>query len=131
MPIDIPASHRALLDSKALANLSTINKDGSPQVTPVWFDWDGSHVRINSARGRLKDRNMRRDPRVALALTDPENPFHYLEIRGKVVEITEQGADAHIDALTKKYMGIDTYPGRQPSETRVTYRIEPLKLSLM
>lgn len=131
MAIEIPASHRKLLDSKALANLATINKDGSPQVTPVWFDFDGTHVRVNSARGRLKDKNMRRDARVAVAITDPENPYHYLEIRGRVVEITESGADPHIDSLAKKYMGVDEYPLRQPGEVRVIYRIEPLRLSLM
>jgi PPOX class probable F420-dependent enzyme len=105
--------------------------NGSPQVTPVWFDFDGTHIRINSAKGRVKDRNMRRDPRVALSLIDPENSYRYLEIRGRVVDITETGAVAHIDALAKTYMGLDTYPFHQPGVTRVIYKIEPLRCSAM
>jgi len=99
--------------------------DLSHQVTPVWVDYDGEHVIFNSAKGRQKDRNVRRDPRVSLAIVDPENPYRYLEIRGKVVEITEQGADAHIDKLAKKYLGVDKYPYAQPSEVRVIYKIKP------
>ena len=118
MPAEIPSSHRDLLDSKALANLATVMKDGSPQVTPVWFDFDGTHVRVNSAKGRLKDLNMRRDARVALAIVDLQNAYRYLEIRGRVVEITESGADAHIDALAKKYMGVDKYPLASPDHAR-------------
>jgi PPOX class probable F420-dependent enzyme len=89
----------------------------------VWCDREGDFVRINTARGRQKDRNMRRDPRVALAISDPENPYRYLEIRGRVAEITEQGADDHIDKLAFKYMGKEKYPMRQPGEVRVIYRI--------
>jgi PPOX class probable F420-dependent enzyme len=99
--------------------------DGSPQTTPVWCDSDGEHVIFNSAKGRQKDRNVRRDPRVAMAIIDPENPYRYLEIRGKVVEITEQGADAHIDKMAKKYLDKDKYPFRQPGEVRVMYKIRP------
>ena len=99
--------------------------DGRPQVTPVWCDFDGAHVLFNSARGRQKDRNIRRDPRVALALIDPDNPYRYVEIRGRVVEITEQGADAHIDKLAKKYLGVDEYPYRQAGEVRVIYKVLP------
>lgn len=131
MPVQIPSSHRDLLDSKALANLATVMKDGSPQVTPVWFDFDGTHVVVNSAKGRLKDLNMRRDARVGVAIVDPQNLYRYLEIRGKVVEITEKGADDHIDSLAKKYMGLDKYPLRKAGETRVIYRIEPLKCATM
>lgn len=80
---------------------------------------------VNSAQGRQKDRNMRRDPRVALAILDPENPYRFLEIRGRVVEITEKGADEHIDRLAKKYLKLDKYPYRQPGEVRVLYRIQP------
>jgi PPOX class probable F420-dependent enzyme len=131
MPKPIPDSHRDLLDKKVFANLATLMPDGSPQVTPVWFDFDGTHILVNSARGRAKDRNMRRDPRVALALADPANPYHYLEIRGRVVEITEKGADEHIDELAKKYLGLDRYPNRRPGEVRVIYRIEPERFSKM
>src|ERR1700691_6112936 len=99
-----------LFKKKAFANLSTLMKDGSPQVTPVWCDYDGKHVRVNSARGRVKDNNIRRDPRVSLAIQDPENPYRYMEIRGKVVEITQKGADDHINSLAKKYFGKDVHP---------------------
>src|SRR5437868_8708228 len=120
-----------LFSKKAFANLSTLMKDGSPQVTPVWFDYDGSHIRVNSAVGRVKDKNIRRDPRVSMAIQDPDNPYRYLEIRGKVVEITQQGADDHIDSLAQKYLGQAKYPHRQPGEVRVLYKIEPQKLSSM
>lgn len=125
MPATIPQQYRDLFEKKAFAHLATLMSDGRPQVSPVWCDFDGTHVRINSARGRVKDRNMRRDPRVTLALQDPDNPYRYLEVRGRVVEIIEDGADAHIDRLAKKYLGVDQYPYRQPGEVRVTYRIEP------
>jgi PPOX class probable F420-dependent enzyme len=121
----IPATHADLFQKKALAHLATVMPDGSPQVTPVWVEFDGTHVLINSARGRQKDRNLRANPAVALSLCDPDNPYRYLEVRGRVVDITEQGADAHIDRLAKKYLGVDSYPGRSPQEVRVTYRIRP------
>jgi len=116
---------------KALANLATVMPNGNPQVTPVWFDFDGCYIRVNSARGRLKDKNMRRDPRVALAIIDPENPYRYLEIRGRIVEITETGAAEHIDKMAKKYLGADKYPYRQPGEVRVMYKIQPERTSMM
>jgi PPOX class probable F420-dependent enzyme len=125
MPDVIPQQFRDLFNKKAFASLTTLMPDGSPQTTPVWCDTDGEHVIFNSARGRQKDRNVRRDPRVAMAIIDPDNPYRYLEIRGKVVEITEQGADAHIDKMAKKYMDKDKYPLRQPGEVRVLYKIRP------
>jgi PPOX class probable F420-dependent enzyme len=125
----LPDKYADLLQKKAFANLATLNSDGSPQVTPVWVDYDGNYVRINSARGRQKDKNITRDPRVSLAIQDPENPYRYLEIRGKVIEATEKGADDHINKLAKKYLGKDEYPYRQPGEKRVLYKIEPLKFS--
>ena len=127
----IPEGFRDLFQKKALAHLATLMPDGSPQTTPVWVDEQNGMIRINSARGRLKDRNMRRDARVGLSIHDPDNLYRYLEIRGKVVEITEKGADAHIDALAKKYMGVDKYPLRKPGEQRVTYIIEPQRFSTM
>ncbi len=127
----IPAAFRDLLEKKVFGDLATLMPDGGPQVTPVWFDFDGEFIRVNSAKGRLKDRNMRRDSRVALSMLDPENPYRHLAIRGKVVEITEKGADAHIDALAKKYLGLDTYPNRKPGEVRVIYRIKPLRAATM
>jgi PPOX class probable F420-dependent enzyme len=100
-------------------------------VTPVWFDTQGEKIRINSAKGRVKDRNMRRDPRVALAIIDPSNPYRYLQIRGRVEHITEDGADPHIDRLAKKYMGADTYPFRQSGEVRVIYVIRSERVTTM
>jgi PPOX class probable F420-dependent enzyme len=105
--------------------------DGSPQVTPVWFDYTGERIRVNTARGRVKARNMKEGSRVALAIMDPDNPYRHIQIRGKVVRVTEQGADAHIDSLAKKYMGLDKYPMRRPGEVRVTYEIEPMSVSTM
>jgi PPOX class probable F420-dependent enzyme len=131
MSSTIPETFRDLLTKKTFAHLATIMSDGSPQVTPVWFDFDGTHVRINSAKGRVKDKNMRRNGRIALAIQDPENPYRYLAVRGRVEEITEAGADAHIDSLAKKYLGQDRYPYRQPGEVRVIYRIRPERVSSM
>jgi len=131
MPQPIPDKFRDLLEKKAFAHLATLMPDGSPQSTPVWVDAHDGFIRVNSAKGRLKDRNMRRDARVALSIHDPDNPYRYLEIRGKVVDITETGADAHIDSLAKKYMGVDQYPLRKPGERRVIYTIEPERFSTM
>jgi PPOX class probable F420-dependent enzyme len=129
----IPESFRPLLqdEAKAFAHLATLYPDGSPQVTPIWFDTAGETIRVNSAKGRWKDRNMRRDGRVALAIMDPANPYRYLQIRGRVERITEEGADAHIDRLAKKYLGADTYPFRQAGEVRVIYVIRPERVTGM
>ena len=126
----IPKAYLDLFEKKALAHLATLMADGSPQMTPVWVDYDGKHVRVNSAKDRVKDKNMRRDPRVALSLHDPDNPYRYLEVRGRVVKITEEGADAHIDELSHKYLG-KAYPNRRHDEARVTYLIEPHKITAM
>ena len=115
----IPDKYLDLFQKKAFANLATLMPDGSPQVTPVWVDFDGTHVLVNSARGRQKDKNMQQNAKVSLAIMDPDNPYRYLEIRGTVDAITEQGADAHIDKTAKKYMGKDSYPYRRPEEKRV------------
>jgi PPOX class probable F420-dependent enzyme len=128
----IPASHADLLkEKKAFANLATLNADGSPQVTPVWVDFDGTHVLVNTAKGRVKTKNLEREPRVALSIADPENPYRYLGIKGRVIEMTESGADAHIDKMAKKYMGKDTYPLRAPGEVRVIVKIAPNKVFTM
>ena len=120
----IPAEFKDLLTTKvAFAHLGTSMKDGSPQVTPVWFSYDGTHILLNSAKGRVKDRNMRARPKVAMSIPDPENPYRYLQLLGRVVEVTEAGGDAHIDALAKKYLGEDTYPGRKAGEVRVIYKV--------
>ena len=127
----IPNSHVDLFKKKAFAHLATLMPDGQPQVTPVWVEFDGRHVIINTAEGRQKDKNLQRDKRVALSLIDPDNPYRYLEVRGKVVERTHNGADANIDALAKKYLDKDKYPFRQPNEVRVIYKIEPQHVTTM
>jgi PPOX class probable F420-dependent enzyme len=125
----VPEQYKDLFQKKAFAHLATVNADGTPQVTPVWVDFDGTHVRFNTAKGRVKDKNLRRNPKVALAIMDPDNPYRYVRVTGRVVEVTEQGADQHIDALAKKYLGQDQYPFRQPGEVRVLYKILPEKLA--
>jgi PPOX class probable F420-dependent enzyme len=125
----IPDNFRDLFQKKAFGQLATIMEDGTPQVTPVWLDFDGTHVRVNSAKGRVKDRNMRRNPSVAISLMDPDNPYRHLDVRGKVVDITETGAREHIDSLAKKYLGKDKYP--VPNEVRVIYKIKPERVSTM
>jgi PPOX class probable F420-dependent enzyme len=127
----IPEKYRDLFNKKAFASLATIMPDGRPQVTPVWVDYDGKHLIINSAKGRQKDRNLRRDPRVALAIIDPDNPYRYLEIRGRVSEITEDGAAEHINKMAKKYLDADKYPYGQPGEVRVLYKIQPEHANMM
>ena len=124
----IPDEFRDLFEKKTFGHLATVMKDGTPQVTPVWVDYDGTHVRFNSAKGRLKDKNARRNPHVAISVQDPENPYRYITVRGDIVEVTENGADAHIDSLAKKYMGQDKYPFRAPGEVRVTYKIKPMRV---
>jgi len=131
MATNIPEAFRDLFDKKAFAHLATLMKDGSPQATPVWFDFDGVLFWVNSAKGRVKDRNMRRDKRVGLSIQDPDNAYRYLAIQGDVIEVTEDGADAHIDRLAKKYLGKDRYPNRSPGEVRVIYKIRPNKVSTM
>jgi PPOX class probable F420-dependent enzyme len=131
MAENIPEKYTDLFEKPAFGNLGTLMKDGSPQVTPVWVDYDGKYVRFNSALGRVKDKNVRRDPRVSITLLDPANPYRYLEIRGRVVEITQNGADDHINKLSQKYLGKPVYPFRQPGEVRVLYKIEPEKVSSM
>ena len=131
MASTIPDKYLDLFQKKAFANLATLMPDGSPQVTPVWVDFDGTHVLVNSARGRQKDKNITQNSRVALSILDPDNPYRYLEIRGNVETITEDGADDHIDKMAKKYMGKDKYPYRTPTEKRVLYKIRPTKTSQM
>lgn len=121
----IPAAFLDLFKVKAFGHLGTLMPDGSPQVTPVWVDYDGKHVLVNTAAERQKDRNMQRDGRVAISIIDPENAYRYIEVRGTVVERTFEGADAHIDSMAKKYIGKDKYPFGQPGEVRVIFKIRP------
>jgi PPOX class probable F420-dependent enzyme len=120
-----------LTQKKAFANLATVMPDGSPQVTPVWVDYKDGKVLINTARGRIKDRNMSADPRVALSISDPDNPYRHIQIRGRVTNIVEKGAAEHIDKMAKKYLGKDKYPYNQPGDVRVIFEIEPLSCSTM
>lgn len=115
-----------LFEKKSFAHLATLMPDGSPQVTPVWIDYDGTHLLVNSAAGRQKDLNMERDRRVALSIQDPGDPYRYLQVRGKVVDITTDGADQHIDKLAKHYLGLEEYPYRSEEEIRKLYKISPL-----
>jgi PPOX class probable F420-dependent enzyme len=127
----IPESHADILKKKAFANLATLNADGSPQVTPVWVDFDGKNVLINTARDRVKTRNLEREKRVALSIADPENPYRYVGIQGRVTGMSEAGADEHIDKMAMKYMGKEKYPLRAPGEVRVIVTIAPDKVFTM
>ena len=127
----IPDSHLDLFKKKAFAHLATLMPKGQPQVTPVWVDYDGRHILINTAEGRQKDKNLQRDGRVALSILDPDNAYRYIQIRGRVEHVTENGADAHIDSLAKKYLGKDKYPWAQPDQIRVIFEIEPDKVQVM
>ncbi|HVN28241.1 MAG TPA: PPOX class F420-dependent oxidoreductase [Candidatus Binataceae bacterium] len=129
---DIPANFLDLLgdNTKAFASVATVLKDGSPQVTPVWFDTAGKLIRINTATGRVKSRTMAEGRKVALSIMDPANPYRYVQIRGKVTKVTTTDADAHIDRLAHKYLGRD-YPFRQPGEERVLIEIEPESVQTM
>jgi len=125
MPASIPASHRDLFEKPNFGHLATLMPDGSPQVTPVWVDIDGDTILVNTAEGRVKARNLARDGRVAISVADQQNPYRYIQVRGRVIARTHDGADAHIDKLAKKYLGQDRYPFRQPGEQRVIFRIQP------
>jgi PPOX class probable F420-dependent enzyme len=124
----IPEPARALLEAANIAHLATLMADGTPHVTPVWVDVEDSLVLVNSAEGRVKVRNLRRDPRVGLSVVDRENPYAAVSIRGRVREIAVDGADEHIDALARKYLGEERYPMRQPGEQRVIIRIDPARI---
>ena len=121
---------RKMLEGKNFVYLATINLDGSPQVTPTWVDTDGKFVLVNTAMGRVKQKNVKRNPRVALAISDPSNPYYFLQIRGRVVEqITGPAAHQHIDKMSKKYRGKDKYESQNPAEKRVILKIEPERVS--
>jgi len=128
----VPDKYLDLLQQKkAFAIISTVMPDGSPQVTPVWFDYANGSVRVNTARGRVKARTLKTGARVALAIVDPDNPYRYVQIRGRVRRVTEDGAAQHIDSLAKKYLGKDKYPHAQPGEVRLMAEIEPTSASGM
>lgn len=119
----LPQPLKELLQDKVFVHLATLMPDGTPQSSPVWVDVDGDEILVNTARGRVKDRNMTRDPRIALSVTATDNPYRAWMLRGHVTAQTTEGADAHIDRLSKKYLGLDRYPRRTAGEVRVIYRI--------
>ena len=129
--VSIPQSHRDIFEGKNFAHIATLMPDGSPQNTPAWIDLDGDTLVINTVVGRQKARNLDRDGRVALSVFDGANPYRYVQVRGRVAGKTTDGADAHIDAMAKKYMGLDSYPYRNDADKRVIYRIEPEHVQTM
>jgi len=123
----IPESHSDLIgdESPAYAYLATIMQDGTPQVTPVWFNTDEEYILINSAQGRVKDKNMRSRPQVALAIHNPKNPYRYIQVRGVIAEISAEGARQHIDDLALKYTGKAGFTIKDPDEVRLIYKLIP------
>jgi len=129
---EIPAAFLDLLtEKKAIAHIATIQPDGSPQVTPVWFDYTNGHVRVNTAKGRVKARNMSVGTKIALSIIDPDNPYRHIQIRGAVTKEAVEGAETHIDSLAKKYLGKDKYPWSGPNDVRVMYEITPSAVQVM
>jgi PPOX class probable F420-dependent enzyme len=131
MPVPLSPGLQRLLREPVHCQVATLMPDGSPQITQVWVDTDGTHVLVNTAEGRQKVRNVRRDPRVALNVVDPSNAWRLAGIRGRVVEVTAEGGDDLIDQLAKKYLDADRYPFRQPGEVRLTLKIAPEKVNEM
>jgi PPOX class probable F420-dependent enzyme len=127
----LPEDKQDLLQRPIVVTLVTLMPDMHPQANPVWFSWDGDYIWVNSAKGRQKDKNMRRQPKVTILSVDPNNPYRYLEVRGEVVEITEEGAIDHINFLSQRYRGQPDYyasmPDRRGREQRVIYKIKPIK----
>lgn len=124
MSVQLSEEELALLREPQIAAVTTLNADGSPQTTPVWIDTDGEAVLFNTAEGRVKHRNLSRDPRVSILVVDKANDYRWLSIRGRA-EFVREGADDHIDRLAKKYLGVDSYPMRTEDEVRVTVRVVP------
>jgi len=129
MAVTLTAAQRALLEAPNLAHFVTLMKDGSPQVTPVWVDYDGAHILVNTAEGRQKPRNLARDNRVALSVVDANDPYRYLQVRGRVVEMTREGAWEHINKLARKYRGPDARYPERPGEVRIIVKIAPEHVS--
>ncbi len=126
--VAIPEKYLDLLVRPVLVSLATVMPDGSPQVTPVWADFDGTYIRINTAAGRQKHKNMAERPQVTVMALDPENSGRYMEVRGQVVRISDEGGDGHIDILAHKYLGVETYPYRNAADTRLICYVEPQKV---
>jgi PPOX class probable F420-dependent enzyme len=129
VPQAIPSGFRKLLGEPAFCQLATLMPDGSPQITQVWVETDGEHVLINTFEGSQKEKNIRRDPRVAVNVVDPANAWRLAMVRGRVEEVTTEGAVEQIDRLAKKYIGTDTYPFHRPNRIRTTIKISPEKIN--
>lgn len=121
----IPEGYRDLLETNALIHVATLGPDGGPQSNPVWFDWDGEHIKFSQTKTRQKYKNVERDPRIAVSIVDPENPYRYLEVRGEVTEIEEDPDNDFINAMAKKYLGMDEYPYHQPGDERIVLYLKP------
>ena len=121
----IPEGYRDILEGKSFAHVATIGPKGEPQNNPVWFDWDGQHLKFSQTTKRQKYRNLKREPRVAISIVDPANPYRYIEIRGRVVRVDEDPNFAFIDKMAKKYIGQEKYPWHQPGDERVVVVVEP------
>jgi PPOX class probable F420-dependent enzyme len=130
-PSMIPSGYEDLLASTALADIATIGPQGEPQVNPVWFSWDDTHVRFSQTKTRQKLHNLQRDPRIALSIVDPANPYRYLEIRGHVVDVEEDPNLDFINSMAKKYLGQDKYPWHRPGDERVVIVVEPERTTQM
>ena len=128
MAVAIPTEFNDLLESNALANIATVGPKGEPQNSPVWFDWDGTHIMFSQTRGRQKFHNLQREPRIAVSIVDPKDPYRYLEVRGKVVRIDEDPDKQFINKMAKKYLNQDVYPYNQPGDERVVIVVEPEKV---
>ena len=122
---NIPEGYEDLLRSTAVAHVATIGPKGEPQVNPVWFDWDGEHVKISQTKTRQKYKNVGRDPQIALSIVDPENHLRYIEIRGEVVRVEEDPNIDFISSMAKKYLGVDRYPNHRPGDERIVLYVEP------
>ncbi len=131
MATTVPEDFKDLLQSSALLNVATIGPKGEPQNNPVWFDWDGAHILFSQTKGRQKYRNVKRDPRVALSIVDPKNPYRYIEVRGVVTRIDEDPENKFINSMSKKYINQDTYPYHQPGDERVIIIVQPEHVTTM
>jgi PPOX class probable F420-dependent enzyme len=125
------AKYRDIFDKKTFCYVATVSPSGKPQVTPVWCEFDGTHVVFNTARGRVKDKHLAKNPQISLAAGDPDNPYRYVQVQGRVTDVTEKGADDHIDKMAKKYIGADKYPGRKPGEVRMIVKVLPERVQGM
>ncbi len=131
MTATIPKEYLDIFEKNAFAIISTLMPDGTPHQTPVWIEYDGKHLVVNTSRGRIKEKNMSERKNVALTIQDPDNPYRYVSVRGEVVEITENGADDQLDKLAMKYLGEEKYPWKSPGEIRVQVRIKPQKVMVL